>query len=82
MREIINKFKPPILIEISPFFLKGFNIKTEDLLGLLRNDMDYAVFHLEEGKTKLKPLQGKPIESNYILIHKTKTDNYKKILEL
>ena len=84
MQNIIHKFKPVILIEISPYFLKGFNISEDQLLKLLKNDFGYQVFYLEEGKSKLKKLDDsqKVWESNFILIHSSKENNYKNIMEI
>jgi len=79
MRKTIEKFKPVILMEINPFFLKGFNISEEDVTSLVE-ELGYTFFIYDEKVKKLtewkKPLE----ESNYILIEKNNLSNFKKLI--
>jgi FkbM family methyltransferase len=71
MRQLLEKFRPVILIEIVPAFLKAFNIEVGELL-LFFNDINYT-FNLFNSETKkLYHSDNKLIERNYIMIPEEK----------
>lgn len=79
MRKIIEKFKPEILIEIQPFFLKGFGLSVNAMLDLIK-DMGYDIFYYNKEKKKIFLLDKELWDSNYILIHKTKINNFNTLI--
>lgn len=80
MTELIKKFKPVILMEIVPFFLKGFKINEKDLLNFIKT-LNYKMFLYDETNNKLIPHKGIVIESNYILIHKNKIKEFDHLID-
>jgi FkbM family methyltransferase len=82
MTKVIYKFKPVILIEIEPFFLKGFNINVDQLFDLIKNQFEYDIYYLDERKRKLKLLDKDPWDGNYILIHSSKKEKYKNLIDI
>jgi len=80
MAELIRKFKPVILLEINPFFLKGFNL-TDGMMKELINGMGYEVFIYSENTKKLCYWDSEFIESNYIIIHRDKLNAYKMLIK-
>ena len=79
MRNTIQKFRPVILLEINPFFLKGFNIEESQLSSLI-SEIKYSIFKCNEHK-KLNPYAGLYVESNYIIIPTEKLGSFNKIIE-
>ncbi len=79
MRGIIEKFKPVVLIEINPFFLKGFNISEQQIKDLITN-LEYQLFIYDAHSKKLKQWQKPFEENNYILIHKNELKDFQKLI--
>ncbi len=79
-QQIIQKYRPVILIEINPEFLKGFGLKDQDMLDFI-SQQGYEITYLDEAIKKLVPLGSRPLwENNFILIPKTKMELYKNIV--
>lgn len=80
MKKTLEKFKPVVLVEINPFFLKGFNLLEEDLKALIA-ELGYETFVYDEQQKKLMKWKEAYIESNYLLLHKNSVSNYKKLID-
>lgn len=72
-------FKPVIIVEIQPFFLKGFGIPENEILDLIEN-IGYKMFLYQQEIRKLMPFTPPLIDSNYILIPRDHLSNYDHIL--
>lgn len=73
MKNTIEKFKPIILIEIVPIFLKAFNIDIVQLQDLIQKNFEYEIYELNESTKKLNKVIGIITkDKNYILVHPTK----------
>jgi FkbM family methyltransferase len=79
MRQLLQKHKPVILIEINPFFLDGFGIKEQDLRDFIA-DAGYKTFIYNQTSKNLEIFTDTYFESNYILIHADKTDAFKHLM--
>jgi FkbM family methyltransferase len=75
MRKTLEKFKPVVLVEIQPFFLKGFGISEEQMQGLIR-DLGYEMFAYDQLSHRLTPFRGHLPDFNYFLIHRSAVDRY------
>lgn len=80
MKQTLLKFRPSILIEIQPYFLNGFRIQEKDLLDFIRADLGYEIFHYDPQLRKLRRLTSALWDSNYILIHATRTHQFGNII--
>ncbi len=79
-KNLINLYKPSILIEINPVFLEGFGLKESDLLEFI-DSMGYETFHFNKDTGKLDIIKNKPLwEDNFILVHRSKIDSHKNII--
>lgn len=75
MKNLLLKDKPIVLLEINPFFLEGFKIKESELTDFI-NEIEYTTFMYNSVSKKLSPYITNFVESNYILIPKSKTNKY------
>ncbi len=80
MKNLIEKHKPAILIEINPFFLDGFGIKETDLRDFIAT-AGYKTFVYNAATKKLEAFANPYFESNYILIHSDKINQYQHIIQ-
>jgi len=69
MKETLKKWKPVIMLEITPFFLSGFNLKEQDVRDFFQ-PLDYLFFKYDKTINKLIPYKKSSFEdSNYIMLH-------------
>jgi hypothetical protein len=79
MKQTIEKFKPVILVEINPFFLKGFNLTEKQLKDLI-DELGYDTFVYDEKLKKLVEWKDAYFESNYLLLDKKSLANFKNLI--
>ncbi len=79
MEKLVRLHKPTILIEVVPFFLKGFGVKESELARLIA-DLGYLSFTYEKKERLLRRHDGPYIDRNYILLHQDKTANLSRLL--
>ena len=80
MRNVIAEFKPVVLIEIQPFFLKGMGVKESELVDLITKELDYSIYAYDVNSDKLLHVQTNLWDDNYILFHNSKLSDYKHII--
>jgi FkbM family methyltransferase len=80
MRRLLEKFKPAILIEVVPFFLKGFNIEEEEFVRLIY-ELGYEFYLYDKAAHSLSLAPPPLVERNYILLHGSRIDNYKQLIK-
>jgi FkbM family methyltransferase len=80
MRKTLNNFKPVILIEVQPSFLKGFDIDDNVFKQYIEKDLNYKIFYYQQETQKLHPLEGDFFDNNFILIHAEKVSNFKHLI--
>jgi FkbM family methyltransferase len=78
MKQTLFQFKPVILIEIVPLFLKSFGASVEEFQNFIEKELGYIIFEYDQPTKKLLQVTGKPVEKekNYILIHAEKTEKF------
>ena len=79
MRHMMQEHRPVVLIEIQPFFLKGFGIE-ESALVLLIDQLGYDLFLYDEITGKLDRHDEALIDSNYLMIHRERSAEFDDIL--
>ena len=72
--------RPVVLIEIQPFFLKGFEIPEEALIAVI-DRLGYDLYLYDEGSAKLRRHADALIDSNYLMIHRDRIAEFGDILE-
>jgi hypothetical protein len=80
MRQLLDKFKPVILIEIQPSFLKGFDIDAESFRKYILEDMGYQIYKYNVTTKKLVLYDVPFDDDNYILIHKDRIAEYNNLM--
>jgi len=80
MIKIIKSFTPIILIEIQPFFLKGYNITETEIISYIIDELDYEIYFYDQELKKLKIINKNLWDSNYILIPKKNKKKYQHII--
>ncbi len=80
MKNLVEKFKPVILLEINPFFLKGFNLSDLQMKEYI-SSMGYKTFVYDETIKKLCTWDKEFTEANYIIIHKEKLSSYNNLID-
>jgi FkbM family methyltransferase len=81
-REIITRHLPTVICEINPWFLEGFGVRLEELIGFFL-DYGYRLYHyrLTNGKGQLKPVAlQQVVEDNYVFIHPTRLPGFSSLL--
>lgn len=69
MRSLLARFRPVVLLEVCPFFLKGFGV-TEGELAQTARGMGYEFYRYRPAEGKLQAHPGSTFEDgNYFLIH-------------
>lgn len=79
MLKTIEKFKPVILVEIQPFFLKGFEVSEKQIQNLI-SSAGYSMFIFDPQTKKLKLYTSQLTDSNYILLHSLSMDKYSHLI--
>lgn len=79
MRGLLERFQPVVLVEIQPFFLKGFGIEEADLLKLI-DELGYDLYLYKQATKKLEKYTQPLIDSNYILVSRSTANKYKHLI--
>ncbi len=80
MEQTLAKFRPVILIEIVPVFLKSFNMEEQFFQFYLQNDLGYGIYAYQEASGKLSKSDNITVDRNYILIHSSETGKYQSLI--
>lgn len=80
MVKTLEKFKPVILSEVEPFFLKGFSIDEKELRNFIYK-MGYQIFFYDEKFLHAVFLNEALSSANYIFIHQDMIDKYSHLIQ-
>lgn len=82
MRQTLLQFKPIILIEIVPIFLKSFKVSVQEFQDYIEKELGYIIFEYDQSAKKLVQITGKPLEKekNHILIHTEKVKHFSHLI--
>lgn len=77
-KRTLEKHRPTVIIEITPWFLEGFGLRVADVTRFFF-DLGYALYRYESGK--LHPAATEDIvEDNWIFIHPSRRERFARIL--
>lgn len=82
MKNTLLQFKPVVLIEIVPLFLKSFKVNVEEFQNFIEKELGYIIFEYDKPKQKLFQVTGTPLQKdrNYILIHIDKVKDFSHLI--
>ncbi|MDT7780437.1 MAG: hypothetical protein QOC99_2949 [Acidobacteriota bacterium] len=75
---LIGEHLPTVICEINPWFLEGFGIRLEELLGFFE-ERGYRLYHYrhEEGRGRLREVAAaEVVEDNYVFIHPSRRERF------
>jgi FkbM family methyltransferase len=79
---LIGEHLPTVICEINPWFLEGFGIKLEELLGFFAG-RGYGLYrYVEDGsRRRLREVSAAEVEEdNYVFIHPSRAERFKEFL--
>jgi FkbM family methyltransferase len=80
MEKIILSEMPVILIEVQPYFLKGFGISEAEFKSYIKNTLGYNIYHYNAETQKLDLHEGDFFDANFILLPVGKLSSFKNII--
>jgi FkbM family methyltransferase len=81
-KELIGKHLPTVICEINPWFLEGFGIQLEELIGFF-SERGYSLYQyrMEHDMGKLYPVRNdEVVEDNYVFIHPQRLSRFAALL--
>lgn len=81
--KLIAKHLPTVICEINPWFLEGFGIRLDELIGFF-TDQGYGLYHyrMQNGDRMLYQVHIEDVvEDNYIFIHPERLSRFSSILD-
>ncbi len=76
----IDRFRPTVLSEITPWFLEGFGIGLDELLGFFAK-RGYDLFWYDDEARRLVPRSSQQVvEDNYLFLHPSRKDRFARLL--
>lgn len=80
-RSTIERHHPTVICEINPWFLDGFGILLEELLGFFA-ERDYALYSYQDQRRKLVPwTAAEVVEDNYVFVHQSRMNRFRQLLD-
>ena len=79
MRGLLEAHRPVVLIEMQPFFLKGFGIAESALVELI-DQLGYDLYLYDRGSGKLRRHPDALIDSNYLMIPRARISEFEDVL--
>ncbi len=79
MRRLLEAHRPVVLIEMQPFFLKGFGIEESALVELI-DQLGYDLYLYDRGSGKLRRHLEALIDSNYLMIPRARITEFEDVL--
>ena len=80
--DIIDRHHPSVICEINPWFLDGFGVTLEELVGLFRQ-RGYELYRYDTSseRRRLEPVSlDQVVEDNYVFIHPSRADAFASLL--
>lgn len=77
-RRTLEKYRPSIIIEITPWYLEGFGLKVADVTGFFA-ELGYRLYRYEGGRLHRASTED-IVEDNWIFVHPSRNDRFSRIL--
>jgi len=75
-RRTLEKHKPVVIIEITPWFLEGFGLSVADIYGFFA-DLGYRCYRYDDGGRLIPSTAEEIVEDNWVFVH---PENTKRLL--
>lgn len=80
MERLLEKYRPVLLIEVQPYFLRGFGIDANDFRQYITNNLGYVICYMDTETDKLIKLSGDFFDANFILLPAERMADYQNLL--
>jgi FkbM family methyltransferase len=77
-RKTLEKHRPTVICEITPWFLEGFGLEIADLVGFFE-ELGYRLYKYEDGKL-IPTATEDVVEDNWVFVHPSRRDRLAKLL--
>lgn len=67
-RRLLEKHKPVVVIEITPWFLEGFGLAVSDVYGFFEG-LGYACYRYDDGGRLVRAAAPEIVEDNWVFVH-------------
>ena len=78
MRGILERNKPTVIIEITPWYLEGFGLKVRDVTGFFEGLGYHCYRYADRRLTRVTPEE--IVEDNWIFVHPSRRDRMRELL--
>jgi len=78
-RRLLEKHKPVVVIEITPWFLEGFGLSVSDVYGFFE-DVGYACYRYDDGGRLIPAAVSDIVEDNWVFVHPENAQRVRGIL--
>ena len=77
-RKLIERDRPTVIIEITPWYLEGFGLTVADVTGFFE-ELGYSCYRYEAHKLVKAPVDT-IVEDNWVFIHPNRRDRFASLL--
>jgi FkbM family methyltransferase len=78
-RKLLEKHKPVIIIEITPWFLEGFGLSVADIYGFFE-ELGYRCYRYDDGGTLHPAAVSTIVEDNWVFVHPDNASRLRSIM--
>lgn len=78
-RRLIEKHKPVVITEITPWFLEGFGLSVTDIYRFFE-DLGYRCYHYDDGGMLTATAPSDIVEDNWVFVHPDNSSRLRSIL--
>ena len=78
-RKLLQRHKPVVIIEITPWFLEGFGLAVNDVYGFFE-ELGYACYRYDEGGRLVPTPASEIVEDNWVFVHPENSSRLRAIL--
>jgi FkbM family methyltransferase len=78
-RRLLQRHKPVVIIEITPWFLEGFGLKVADVYGFFE-ELGYRCYRYDDGGHLISAAAADIVEDNWVFVHPDNADRLRPIL--
>jgi FkbM family methyltransferase len=78
-RKILETHRPTVLIEINPWFLEGFGLRVDDIVGFF-SQLGYQLYRYEQGRLRAHSA-AEVVEDNWVFVHPSRRDRLAPLLQ-
>jgi FkbM family methyltransferase len=80
MEKLLRQHRPVLLIEVQPYFLRGFGIDANEFQQYITDELGYIICFMDKQTDKLVKLSGDFFDDNFILLPAERIADYQNLL--